>query len=169
HTGQEVMRDRDETLARRFAAAHNAQAAAGTLPTSKPAPAPTAPAEPAKPAMRPGWSKAAQRRAGRTGRSHPLGHVVEAGAGYTIYEDTAFRGRRPPALRGPWFRWRLGPHLGRVLILPRGAGSPPAPNHDGRGVSTHAGPRADGLARPGRRRPDPRADRADLRRGSADR
>src|SRR5690606_2459438 len=93
HTGQEVMRDRDETLARRFAAAHNEQHAAGTLPTSKPAPAPT-PTAPAKPAMRPGWSKAAQRRAGRTGRSHPLGQVVEAGAGYTIYEDTAFGGGR---------------------------------------------------------------------------
>jgi hypothetical protein len=42
---------------------------------------------------RTGWSKAARRRA-RTTRSHPLGHIVEAGDGYTIYEDTAFGGGR---------------------------------------------------------------------------
>lgn len=43
-----------------------------------------------------GWSKAARRRAGQSpaSRAHPLGEVVEAGDGYTIYEDTAFGGGR---------------------------------------------------------------------------
>jgi hypothetical protein len=46
--------------------------------------------------MRPGWSKAARRRAAgyRTPRSHPLGEVIEAGDGYTIYEDDVFGGGR---------------------------------------------------------------------------
>lgn len=41
-------------------------------------------------AMKPGWSKAARRRAGHTGRSHPLGEAVEYGDGYAVYEDTTF-------------------------------------------------------------------------------
>src|SRR5688500_16006176 len=39
-----------------------------------------------------GWSKASRRRTSR--RSHPLGEAIEAGDGYTTYEDTAFGGGR---------------------------------------------------------------------------
>lgn len=90
-TGEVVMRERDEAMIRRYAEARN------NLPQStspEPTVTATAPAEAPKPAMRAGWSKAAQRRAGRPERSHPFGEVVEAGAGYTIYEDTAFGGGR---------------------------------------------------------------------------
>lgn len=37
---------------------------------------------------------AGPRRATRSRRSHPFGQAIEAGDGYTIYEDTAFGGGR---------------------------------------------------------------------------
>ncbi|MER7166734.1 hypothetical protein ABT336_11815 [Micromonospora sp. NPDC000207] len=82
--GQVVMRERDETMIRRFAEARN------NLPPQPATPAPS----PAAPARQTGWSNAAKRRSGRTGRSHPLGEVIETGDGHTVYTDTAFGGGR---------------------------------------------------------------------------
>lgn len=84
NNGQEAYRSRNKDMATGRADTLNRQAE-------------TAPAEPAAARQNPtGWSKAAKRRASTHGthRSHPLGQVVEAGDGYTIYEDTAFGGGR---------------------------------------------------------------------------
>lgn len=84
-TGDEIFRSRDERSAVSICEARNRRAADAAETPAPPAPA-------AVP-MRAGWSKAAQRlRRGSRAGGHPLGEVVEVGAGYTMYRDTAFGG-----------------------------------------------------------------------------
>lgn len=89
NNGQEMFRSRDKQAAEGRADTLNRQATETTTETPAATPAQTATTAPAT-----GWSTAARRRAGQPHRSHPLGQVVEAGHGYTVYEDTAFGGGR---------------------------------------------------------------------------
>lgn len=65
-----------------------AKLAAAEQTNAAPAPAPVKPAAATAAPRTTGWSKAARRRAGHTGRSHPLGEeVIARGQGYTVYRD----------------------------------------------------------------------------------